>query len=70
MGPHCAGCSRTRPVSPDSSGAGGSGRQIGAPTPLLATSLPFYEEAVAAGLGDMDGAALCRLLEDKAGFAR
>ena len=54
----------------DVSVIGDYGRQIGAPTPLLDTSLPFYEEAVAAGLGDMDGAALCRLLEDKAGFAR
>lgn len=46
------------------------GREIGVPTPLLDTSLPFYEEAVAAGLGDMDAAALCRLLENRAGFSR
>ncbi|MGI9648340.1 MAG: NAD(P)-dependent oxidoreductase [Acidimicrobiia bacterium] len=54
----------------DISVIGEFGEQIGAPTPLLDASLPFYEEAVAAGLGDLDGAALCRLLETKAAFER
>jgi 3-hydroxyisobutyrate dehydrogenase-like beta-hydroxyacid dehydrogenase len=45
-------------------------RELGVPTPLLDASLPFYEEGVAAGLGEEDAAALCRLLEQKAGFER
>ncbi|NNC91025.1 MAG: NAD(P)-dependent oxidoreductase [Acidimicrobiia bacterium] len=45
-------------------------RDVGSPTPLLETSRAFYEEATEAGLGDLDAAALCRLLEDKAGYAR
>jgi 3-hydroxyisobutyrate dehydrogenase-like beta-hydroxyacid dehydrogenase len=49
---------------------GDSGRGLGVPTPLLDTALPFYEEAIAEGLGDLDAAALCRLLESKAGFTR
>lgn len=44
--------------------------EIGVATPLLDASLPFYEEAVGLGLGDLDAAALCRLLEERAGFAR
>jgi 3-hydroxyisobutyrate dehydrogenase-like beta-hydroxyacid dehydrogenase len=48
----------------------GYAEEIGVATPLLAASLPYYEEAVALGLGDLDAAALCRLLEEKAGFAR
>lgn len=54
----------------DVSVIGDFGREIGAPTPLLDASLPFYEEAVEQGLGDLDAAALCRLLEDKAALAR
>jgi 3-hydroxyisobutyrate dehydrogenase-like beta-hydroxyacid dehydrogenase len=44
--------------------------EVGVPTPLLDASLPLYEEGVAMGLGDLDAAALCRLLEKKAGFDR
>ena len=37
-------------------------RSVGSPTPLLDASLPWYEEAVGVGLGDLDAAALARLL--------
>jgi len=43
---------------------------IDVPTPLLDASLPFYEEGVTAGLGELDAAVLCRLLENKAGLER
>ncbi len=46
------------------------GRDLGAPTPLLDASLAFYEEAVAEGLGELDAAALSRLLEATAGYER
>jgi len=49
---------------------GDFGRDLGVPTPLLDASLPWYEEAVEQELGDLDAAALARLLEAKAGFAR
>ena len=49
---------------------GDFGRDLGVPTPLLDASLPWYEEAVEQDLGDFDAAALARLLEAKAGFAR
>ncbi len=49
---------------------GDAGRDLGVPTPLLDTSLPFYEEAIAEGLGDLDAAALCRLLENRADLTR
>lgn len=45
-------------------------RSVGAPTPLLETALGVYEEASAAGLGDLDAAALCRFLEQTAGLTR
>lgn len=48
----------------------GFARDIGVATPLLDASLPFYEEGVAAGLGELDVAALCRLLEKAADFTR
>jgi 3-hydroxyisobutyrate dehydrogenase-like beta-hydroxyacid dehydrogenase len=54
----------------DISVIGDFGRELGVPTPLLDASLAFYEDAVVAGLGELDAAALCRLLEDKAGYAR
>ncbi len=54
----------------DISVIGDFGREFGAPTPLLDASLPFYEEAVAEGLGDLDAAALSRLLEATAGYER
>lgn len=40
-------------------------RSLGSPTPLLDAALPWYEEAVEKGLGDLDAAALARLLESK-----
>jgi putative dehydrogenase len=45
-------------------------RSVGAPTPLLHTALQVYKEASAAGLGELDAAALCRHLEDNAGLTR
>lgn len=44
---------------------GDFGRALGVPTPLLDASLPWYQEAVSSGLGDLDAAALARLLEAK-----
>lgn len=49
---------------------GGFGRSLGVPTPLLDASLPWYEEAIAGGLGELDAAALARLLENKSGVQR
>lgn len=43
---------------------------VGAPTPLLDTVIPLYEQSAAAGLGDLDAAALCRHLEQSAGLVR
>jgi L-threonate 2-dehydrogenase len=43
---------------------------IGAPTPLLDAAIPVYERSAAAGLGDLDAAALCRYLEQKAQLER
>jgi 3-hydroxyisobutyrate dehydrogenase-like beta-hydroxyacid dehydrogenase len=45
-------------------------RSLGVPTPLLDASRPLYEEAVEAGLGEQDAAALCTLLEERAGVVR
>ncbi len=45
-------------------------RLVGAPTPLLDTSIEYYEAASSSGLGDLDAAALCRFLEQSAGLAR
>lgn len=45
-------------------------REVGASTPLLDASLPWYEEGVKDGLGDFDAAVLCRMLEDRAEFDR
>lgn len=41
-------------------------RSLGCPTPLLDASLPWYEQAVEAGFGDLDAAALARLLASRA----
>jgi 3-hydroxyisobutyrate dehydrogenase-like beta-hydroxyacid dehydrogenase len=43
---------------------------VGAPTPLLDAAIPIYVESSAAGLGDLDAAALCRYLENLGGIAR
>jgi len=45
-------------------------RSLGAPTPLLDAALQVYEDASAAGLGELDAAALCRHLERVAGLTR
>jgi 3-hydroxyisobutyrate dehydrogenase-like beta-hydroxyacid dehydrogenase len=45
-------------------------RSVGAPTPLLDATVPAYEAASAAGLGDLDAAALCRYLEGLGGLTR
>ena len=45
-------------------------RRLEVPTPLLDASRPWYEEAVEAGLGSQDAAALCSLLEKRAGITR
>jgi 3-hydroxyisobutyrate dehydrogenase-like beta-hydroxyacid dehydrogenase len=45
-------------------------RDLGVPTPLLDASLGWYEDAVEHGLGELDAAALCRLLENRAGYVR
>lgn len=45
-------------------------RTVGAPTPLLHAALEVYQRASAAGLGDLDAAALCRHLEGIAGLTR
>lgn len=45
-------------------------RSVNAPTPLLDASRQVYEAASAAGLGDLDAAALCRHLEQTAGLKR
>ena len=44
--------------------------EVGAPTPLLDAAIPVYEESAAAGLGDLDAAALCRYLEQSASLER
>lgn len=44
---------------------GGFARDLGAPTPMLDAALPWYQEAVEAGLGEMDAAALARLLAER-----
>ena len=49
---------------------GDFGKEIGAPTPLLDAALPWYEEARAEGLGELDAAALVKLLESRAGLRK
>lgn len=45
-------------------------KSVGSPTPLLDAAIPVYDQAQAAGLGDLDAAALCRFLEQTAGLRR
>ncbi len=49
---------------------GDFGKEIGVPTPLLDAALPWYEEASAEGLGELDAAALVKLLESRAGLRK
>jgi len=44
--------------------------EVGSPTPLLDAAIPLYEQSTAAGLGNLDAAALCRYLEQTAGLKR
>ena len=46
----------------------GFARALGSPTPLLDASAALYDEAEAAGLGPQDSAAVCTVLEKKAGL--
>ncbi|MBI4887502.1 MAG: NAD(P)-dependent oxidoreductase [Acidobacteria bacterium] len=45
-------------------------RQIGCPTPLFATTAPFYTAALASGRGAEDTGAVCAVLEELAHFRR
>ena len=45
-------------------------RELGCETPCFDATAPVYEEALTRGLADQDTAAVCRVLEDKAGFTR
>jgi len=45
-------------------------RELGCETPCFDATAPVYDEALARGLADQDTAAVCRVLEDKAGFTR
>lgn len=42
-------------------------RSLGCPTPLLDASLPWYQRAVEEGLGELDAAALARILASEVG---
>jgi L-threonate 2-dehydrogenase len=45
-------------------------RELGCETPCFTATRPVYDEAMRQGLGDQDTAAVCRVLEDRAGFTR
>ena len=45
-------------------------REVGCPTPLFATTAPFYVAALAAGRGSEDTGAVCAVLEAMAGLQR
>jgi putative dehydrogenase len=44
----------------------GFARELGVETPCFDATGPIYEEALRLGLGEMDTAAVCRVIEDKA----
>jgi L-threonate 2-dehydrogenase len=44
--------------------------ELGVETPLFSASAPVYDAAVAAGLGALDTAAVCRVIESRSGLAR
>ena len=50
--------------------AGEHGLGLGCPTPLFHATLPIYAEALAMGHGEHDTAAVCAVLEKKAGVRR
>jgi 3-hydroxyisobutyrate dehydrogenase-like beta-hydroxyacid dehydrogenase len=43
---------------------------LNSPTPLLDAVRPLYESAMESGMGDLDAAAICSILEQWAGIAR
>jgi putative dehydrogenase len=45
-------------------------RRLGAPTPLFSASIPVYSQALAMGLGELDTASVCAVLEKMAGVKR
>ena len=49
---------------------GAFAKSLGSPTPTFDATLPVYAEALAAGHGAQDTAAVCAVLEDKAGVKR
>lgn len=49
---------------------GAFARSLGVPTPLLSACAPVYDAAVAQGLGPQDTAAVCAVLEKRAGMTR
>jgi 3-hydroxyisobutyrate dehydrogenase-like beta-hydroxyacid dehydrogenase len=48
----------------------GYAAEVGSPTPLLDAVRPLYDEAVSLGMADLDAAAVCSVLEQRAGIER
>jgi 3-hydroxyisobutyrate dehydrogenase-like beta-hydroxyacid dehydrogenase len=48
----------------------GYAAEVGSPTPLLDAVRPLYEEAAGLGMADLDAAAVCSVLERRAGIER
>jgi putative dehydrogenase len=44
--------------------------ELGVATPLFSASAPVYDEAMSEGLGSLDTAAVCRVIEARSGYAR
>jgi len=56
--------------SKDMSIIAGFARELGVQTPCFDATRPIYEEALRLGLGEMDTAAVCRIIEDKSHLTR
>ena len=56
--------------SKDMSIIAGFARELGVETPCFDATGPIYEEALRLGLGEMDTAAVCRVIEDKSHLTR
>ena len=56
--------------SKDMSIIAGFARELGVQTPCFDATRPIYEEALRLGLGEMDTAAVCRVIEDKSDLTR
>jgi len=54
----------------DMSVIGSFAKKIGVPTPLFSATEPVYDAAIASGHGEHDTAAVCAVLESKAGVKR